>query len=80
MIGSEITHHDPQGFWQIALDSVNVGGNAALSRLEAIVDTGTTLIVAPQADVAQFYSAIPGSQDASSTIGQGFFTCEFICI
>lgn len=63
-----------QGFWQVALDSVDVGGTAAVSGVDAIIDTGTTLIVAPQADVARFYKAIPGSQDASQTIGDGFFT------
>ncbi|KAF5364375.1 hypothetical protein D9756_000836 [Leucocoprinus leucothites] len=69
-----LAHNESQGFWQVALDSVDVGGTAAVSGVDAIIDTGTTLIVAPQADVARFYKAIPGSQDASQTIGDGFFT------
>ncbi|KXN87900.1 Aspartic protease [Leucoagaricus sp. SymC.cos] len=67
-------HVTQEGFWQVDLDSVNVGGDAAASNLAGVIDTGTSLIVAPQADVARFYEAIPGSQDASSTVGDGFFT------
>ncbi|KAF9449879.1 acid protease [Macrolepiota fuliginosa MF-IS2] len=63
-----------EGFWQVTLGAVNVGGSAAISNQQAAIDTGTTLIVAPQAQVAQFYQAIPGSQDASQTVGAGFFT------
>ncbi|KAF9449928.1 acid protease [Macrolepiota fuliginosa MF-IS2] len=63
-----------EGYWQVALSAINVGGSAAVSDQQAAIDTGTTLIVAPQAQAAQFYKAIPGSQDASRTIGAGFFT------
>lgn len=63
-----------QGFWQVTLDSVGAGGQQALSNVQAVIDTGTSLIVAPEADVVKFYQAIPGFKDASSTIGQGFFT------
>ncbi|PFH52669.1 hypothetical protein AMATHDRAFT_139688 [Amanita thiersii Skay4041] len=62
------------GFWQVNLDSVNVNGAAAVSRLPSIVDTGTTLVVGDQNSVTRFYAAIPGAQDASSEIGEGFFT------
>ncbi|KAL0949545.1 hypothetical protein HGRIS_009594 [Hohenbuehelia grisea] len=62
------------GFWQITLGSANVNGAATVSNRAAIVDTGTTLLLGPAADVSRFYAAIPGSRDASSTVGAGFFT------
>ncbi|KAF5370147.1 hypothetical protein D9758_001280 [Tetrapyrgos nigripes] len=63
-----------EAFWQVDLDAVNANGNAALTDLGAIIDTGTTLIVGDTNSVAQFYAAVPGAQDASDTIGDGFFT------
>lgn len=45
-----------------------------MSDLSAVVDTGTTLIVGDPDNVAAFYAAIPGSKDASETVGPGFFT------
>lgn len=69
-----------QGFWQVALDAVNVDGNPAITGRQAAIDTGTTLIVAPQAQVAQFYRSIPGSKDASQTLGAGLFTGELLLL
>lgn len=65
-----------QGFWQIPLDSVNTGASSAVQNVQAAIDTGTTLIVAPQQEAIQLYLAIPGAKDASNVIGPGFFTCE----
>lgn len=69
-----------QGYWQLALDSFNIGGEQAVSGLEVIIDSGTTLIVGDSANVTQFYNAVPGSKDASSTVGQGFysFPCDSV--
>src|ERR1700761_4851342 len=64
----------PKGYWQIDMDSVNVNGKAAVKATQAIADTGTTLIIGDAESVAAFYAAIPGSADASSTIGDGFFS------
>jgi cathepsin D len=55
------------------MDSINVGGKAAVSSLPAIIDSGTTLILGDSNGVAQFYSAIPGSAPAY-TVGQGYYT------
>ncbi|KAF8290882.1 peptidase A1, partial [Clavulina sp. PMI_390] len=46
----------------------------AVSGLSVIVDSGTTLIVGDADNVATFYSQIEGSADASSTVGDGFYT------
>ncbi|KAG6902288.1 hypothetical protein C0995_001898 [Termitomyces sp. Mi166 len=63
-----------QGFWQVDLDAVNVGGKPTRTGLSAIIDTGTTLVFGDLNSVKSLYAAIPGAADASSTIGSGFFS------
>jgi len=62
------------GFWQVTLGAANANGRAAVRNLAAIIDTGTTLIVGDSTSVGEFYAAVPGSADASNTVGDGFFT------
>ncbi|OSD06372.1 acid protease [Trametes coccinea BRFM310] len=58
------------GFWEGAMDAVSVDGqDLGLQGRTAILDTGTTLIVAPPADAAAVHQAIPGAQSD----GQGGF-------
>ncbi|KAG6832820.1 hypothetical protein H0H92_009439 [Tricholoma furcatifolium] len=60
-----------QGFWEGAMDAITVNGaDTGLQGRTAILDTGTTLIVAPPSDAAAVHQLIPGAQD----IGQGSFT------
>ncbi|KIP07065.1 hypothetical protein PHLGIDRAFT_513210, partial [Phlebiopsis gigantea 11061_1 CR5-6] len=63
-----------QGYWQVNLDSIHVNGATPLKNVASIIDTGTTLIVANATQVKQFYAAISGSKDASSTVGEGYYT------
>jgi hypothetical protein len=59
-----------QGFWEGDVSfSVN-GQDLGLQGRTAILDTGTTLIIAPPADAAAVHAAIPGAQSD----GQGGFT------
>ena len=62
------------GFWEITLGGVTVGGRSVAGSKDAIVDTGTTLVIGDSTSVRAIYAAIPGSKDASSTVGAGFFT------
>ncbi|KAJ7591279.1 acid protease [Mycena floridula] len=68
------------GFWQINLNSVNVAGKPAVTGLQGIIDSGTTLVLGDSVNVAKLYAAIPGSKNASATVGEGFFTvpCDAI--
>ena len=52
-----------RGYWQVALDSVNVNGKSAgaTTKGQAAIDTGTTLIVAPTAAALAVYLGIPGA-------------------
>ncbi|KAF7375155.1 Acid protease [Mycena sanguinolenta] len=65
-----------QGFWEAALDAITVDGqDTGLQGRTAILDTGTTLIVAPVDDATAVHQLITGSQ----ADGQGGFTvpCDF---
>jgi hypothetical protein len=66
-----IKNVNTQGFWEGAMDAVSVDGkDTGLQGRTAILDTGTTLIVAPQSDAEAVHAAIPGAQSD----GQGGFT------
>ncbi|KAJ3744093.1 acid protease [Lentinula detonsa] len=59
------------GFWEGAMDSVTVDGtDTQLTGRTAILDTGTTLIVAPPDDATAVHQLIQGS----ASDGQGGFT------
>jgi len=60
-----------QGFWEGAMPSVTVNGqDTGLQGRTAILDTGTTLIIAPAQDAATVHQAITGAKSD----GQGGFT------
>ncbi|KLO12797.1 acid protease [Schizopora paradoxa] len=60
-----------QGFWEGAMSDIAVNGQSlGLNGRTAILDTGTTLIIAPNSDAAAVHAAIPGAQSD----GQGGFT------
>ncbi|KAI0346661.1 acid protease [Trametopsis cervina] len=63
-----------KGYWQVTLDGVAVNGNSAVSSVQSIIDTGTTLIVGDAKRVKAFYAKIPGSKDASATVGSGYYS------
>ena len=58
------------------MDSVTVNSNTspAVLRVSTIIDTGTTLIIGDAANVRRLYAQIPGSKDASKTVGPGYYT------
>ncbi|KAK7690624.1 hypothetical protein QCA50_005723 [Cerrena zonata] len=67
---SPSTTSTQDGFWEGAM-SVTVDGQAVgLNGRTAILDTGTTLVIAPPADAAAVHAAIPGAKSD----GQGGFT------
>ncbi|KAL5525982.1 hypothetical protein ACEPAG_7320 [Sanghuangporus baumii] len=60
-----------EGFWEGNMDSVTVDGkDLGLNGRTAILDTGTSLIIAPPDDATAVHAAIPGAQSD----GQGGFT------
>ncbi|KAJ7592923.1 acid protease [Mycena floridula] len=69
-----------EGYWQVSMDAVSINGKGVLPKTESIIDTGTTLIIGDTKAVKDMYAAIPGSKDASSSVGDGFYTvpCDSI--
>lgn len=66
-----VDNQSQDGFWEGAMDSITVDGtDSGLSGRLAILDTGTTLIIAPQSDAVAVHKLISGAQSA----GQGSFT------
>ncbi|THH07178.1 hypothetical protein EW145_g3565 [Phellinidium pouzarii] len=68
-------------FWEISISGASVGNRKVVSStIDAIVDTGTTLLIGDTKNVKAIYNAISGSKDASNTVGEGFFTvpCDAI--
>ena len=76
--GSIETHplSTDRGFWQIGNAHIDVNGNrVALRGLETIIDSGTSIIVGPTDQVAEFYQQVPGSNLFDSTNGFYEFPC-----
>ncbi|KAI8865619.1 acid protease [Ramicandelaber brevisporus] len=69
-----------KAFWEVNIDSINKDGTAVISNFNAIIDTGATGIVLSLQDAKQIHAAVPGSKDASSTVGPGYYTfpCDSI--
>lgn len=55
-------------YWQVALDGVKFGGSAASSTKQAIVDSGTSLLAGPSADV----KAIAAKLGATTILGKEY--------
>ena len=50
------------GYWQVALDKVVANGKSATGTAgQAAIDTGTTIVLAPNVATAAIYANIPGS-------------------
>ncbi|KAI0058780.1 acid protease [Artomyces pyxidatus] len=68
---TNIPNVNQNGFWEGAIDAVTADGqDLQLSGRTAILDTGTTLFIAPPADAEALLQTIPGAKED----GQGGFT------
>ncbi|CAE6463966.1 hypothetical protein ACGC1H_006663 [Rhizoctonia solani] len=57
------TQGQPPTFWTIRMGQASVGGKAVQTTSQfATIDTGTSVVIAPQADAQAIYAAIPGSR------------------
>ncbi|KAG6840112.1 hypothetical protein C0991_008902 [Blastosporella zonata] len=69
----------PPTFWILSVSAVTVQGKkvaiTAGDVAQAAIDTGTTLIGGPSADVAAIWAAVPGSQTVPSMSGFYSFPC-----
>lgn len=66
----QVPNVNPVGFWEVAVDGISVNGqNLNFQGQTAILDTGTTLFVAPQNVATAIHAQIPGAAQT-----QGGFT------
>ena len=63
-----------QGYWQTLLQSITVNTQTPVTNVQSIIDTGSEVIIGDRKSVAAIYAAIPGSKDASKSVGQGYYT------
>ncbi|KAK6905569.1 hypothetical protein I203_106399 [Kwoniella mangroviensis CBS 8507] len=59
-----------EGFWQVDMAAVTIDGTNAVTGRQAILDTGTSLMIAPPTDAAAFHAQINGAAD----VGGGMFS------
>jgi hypothetical protein len=55
-----------QGFWGVSVDSATVG-SASIDAFSAIIDTGTTLLLLPNAQANQVAQALNGTDNGDGT-------------
>ena len=48
------------GYWQFVLDGISIGTTVFVSKVEAIADTGTSLIAGPTAEIAVLHKMLGG--------------------
>ena len=61
------------GFWEITSSGYAIGSSAFVtSSIDAIVDTGTTLLYLPAAVVKAYYAKVPGATNSASEGGYVF--------
>ncbi|KAJ7854983.1 acid protease [Mycena olivaceomarginata] len=63
------------GFWQLPGASAKVGKSVAVSGFQTVIDSGTTIMYGPPADVAKVYAKVPGSAVFDSNGGLYSFPC-----
>jgi cathepsin D len=67
-----------QAFWQTAFDGITVNGNdVTVGNKQAIIDTGTTLVLGDLDSITNFYKNIPGSEASESG---AYWTSTFVTV
>lgn len=62
-------------FWEISVEGASVGNTKVVTRAQdAIVDTGTTLLIVDNNSANEIFAKVPGAASAARTVGEGFFT------
>ncbi|KAJ7042803.1 acid protease [Mycena alexandri] len=70
------------GFWEITGGSVKVGsslpllGIGSVKNIEAIIDSGTTIMYGPPSAVGEIYAQVPGAALFDAQNGYYLFPCE----
>ncbi|GJE92517.1 acid protease [Phanerochaete sordida] len=74
LVFTPVSITNPPAFWEIEVNSVSVNRRTVVSGpQDAIVDSGTTLLIVDTASANAIYENVQGAEDASSVLGPGFF-------
>lgn len=60
----------------MSIDNVQGNDQTFFSDVDAIIDTGTTLIIGTPSQVSSLSSSL-GGKTAPSDLGEGYYTCKF---
>jgi len=63
-------------YWEIKLDSFKIGGESATSAVKAIVDSGTSLLAGPKADVKKIAKLVGAKPIAFGLTGEYSIDCN----
>ena len=74
-------HFLVQGYWQVTLDGFVLDGRQVFLATQAIIDTGSTLILGPPEVVTAIYERIPGAHPSLKGDGtrSGLYTSSSYC-
>jgi Eukaryotic aspartyl protease len=74
-----------QGLWNTKLDGITINGNdTQVSTKDAIINSGTSLIIGDHDSIANIYAGIPGSSQVNETAVLPsdarfqYWTCTFV--
>ena len=69
--------NNTQGFWGVTSTSYGIGDSSSMTtkNIEAIVDTGTSLLLVPQDVLDAYYGQVKGSKNSKSDQGY-IFPCQ----
>lgn len=62
-----------KAYWMIT-GAATVNGAVAVDSIDCIIDTGTSVVVAPTAAAAAYWNAVPNS----ASYGGGYYTFELV--
>jgi hypothetical protein len=63
-------------YWEVKLDSFKVGGQSATTAVKAIVDSGTSLLAGPKADVKKIAQMVGAKPIAGGLTGEYSIDCN----
>lgn len=66
---------DSQGFWSFTAGGYSVGNTTSSASFSVIADTGTSLMLLPDAAVTAYWNQVPGSSNSASDGGY-IFPCS----
>ena len=67
---NQVENQSKDGYWAVQVDSVSLDSNQVSGSSAAVLDTGTSLIIAPKSAADKIHDAIPGAKSD----GRGGYT------